>query len=234
MATPTLEKLFDAGAHLGHRKDKTDPKVRPFVYRVQNRICLINLDKTLEKLDEALAYVSELSSKGKIILFVGTKSQIKSIIEESAKSVEMPYVINRWIGGTLTNFENIKRKIKELKKLEKEMAEKKLEGLTKKEKLNINKKIEQENKLFAGIKEIERLPDALLVFDTTKEKIAVAEAAKLKIPIIGINDMTYNEKAITKFVPMNDESRRAVELVASSFVGAIKKEKNKEKNNDKN
>lgn len=227
--TPTVEELFEAGGHLGHRKDKTDASMKPYIFRIQNRIAIINLDKTQVNLVEALEYISDLANQGKKILFVGTKNQeVAEIIKKGALDSKMPYITQRWIGGLLTNFDNIKKKISHIKKLEQARERKEFEGYTKKERMNIDKEIKEGNRIFGGIKEMNSLPDALIVFDTNHEIIAIKEAAKLSIPVIGINDMNFQRKFIKKFIPINDESRKAMKLLANSFVVAIieaKKEK---------
>ena len=223
LQTPSVEELFEAGGHLGHRKDKTDASMHPFIFRVQNRISIINLDKTIENLAEALEYISDLSSKGKIILFIGTKNpEVAGIIKKAAVKAKSPYVVERWIGGLLTNFKNVKKKIDEIKKLEAGREKKEFEGYTKKERMNIDKQIETGNKVFGGIKEMPNLPDAMIIFDTNKEIIAVKEAATLNIPVVGINDMKFEKKLIAKFIPVNDESKKAMKLLAGAFVAAIK------------
>ena len=224
--TPSVEELFEAGGHLGHRKDKTDASMHPFIFRIQNRISIINLDKTVESLAEALEYISDLSSHGKTILFIGTKNpEVAEIIKKGATRAKSPYVVERWIGGLLTNFKNVKKKIEEIKKLEVGREKKEFEGYTKKERMNIDKKIETGNKIFGGIKEMPNLPDAMIIFDTNKEIIAVKEAATLGIPVIGINDMKFEKKLIHKFIPVNDESRKIVKLLVSTFIESIKEGK---------
>lgn len=224
--TPTVEELFEAGGHLGHRKDKTDASMHPYIFRIQNRISIINLDQTVINLAEALEYAKEIASKGKAILFVGTKNEeLAKIIKEAATEAKMPYVSERWIGGLLTNFKNIKKKIDNIKKLEGGMERKEFEGYTKKERMDIDKKIEEGNRIFGGIKEMVNLPDAMIVFDTHNESIAVLEAATLGIPVIGINDMKYQKRLVNKFIPINDESRNAMKLLAETFVAAIKEAK---------
>jgi len=226
MKTPTVEELFEAGGHLGHRKDKTDASMHPFIYRIQNRISVINLDKTLVNLTEALEYISDLASHGKTILFVGTKNpEVAKIIKKGATEAKCPYVVERWIGGLLTNFKNIKKKIDNIKKLEAGREQKEFDAYTKKERMNIDKKIEEGNRIFGGIKDMVNLPDAIIVFDTHNEIIAVKEAVTLNIPVIGINDMKYQKKLIAKFIPINDESKNAMKLLAETFVAAIKEAK---------
>lgn len=223
MKTPTVEQLFEAGGHLGHRKDKTDASMHPYIFRIQNRISIINLDKTVVQLTEALEYIEDLATHGKTILFVGTKNpEMAGIIKNSALESKMPYVTERWIGGLLTNFKNIKKTIDHIKKLEEGRAKKEFEGYTKKERMNIDKEIDEGNRIFGGIKEMVNLPDALIVFDTNNEIIAVKEASTLQIPIIGINDMRFQKKLVNKFIPINDESKNAMKLLAETFAAAIK------------
>ena len=226
MKTPTVEELFEAGGHLGHRKDKTDASLHPYIFRIQNRISIINLDKTVASIVEALEYISDLSSKGKTILYVGTKNpEVAEIIKKGAVRAKSPYVVERWIGGLLTNFKNVKIKIDEIIKLETGREKKEFEGYTKKERMNIDKKIETGNKVFGGIKEMVGLPDAMIIFDTNKEIIAVKEAATLGIPVVGINDMKFEKKLIHKFIPVNDESKKTIKLLTEVFVEAIKDSK---------
>jgi small subunit ribosomal protein S2 len=226
MKTPTVEKLFEAGGHLGHRKDKTDASMHPFIFRIQNRISIINLDKTSVLLTEALEYIEDLATHGKTILFVGTKNpELAKNIKNSATEAKMPYVTERWIGGLLTNFKNIKKTIDHIKKLEGGRERKEFEGYTKKERMNIDKEIDEGNRIFGGIKEMVNLPDALIVFDTNNEIIAVKEAGTLQIPVIGINDMRFQKKLVNKFIPINDESKNAMKLLAETFAAAIKEAK---------
>lgn len=208
---------------MGHRKDKTDASMHPFIFRIQNRISIINLDKTSVQLAEALEYIEDLATHGKTILFVGTKNpEMAEIIKKAALESKMPYVTERWIGGLLTNFKNIKKTIDHIKKLETGRARKEFEGYTKKERMNIDKEIDEGNRIFGGIKEMMNLPDAMIVFDTNNEIIAVKEAGTLQIPVIGINDMRFQKKLINKFIPINDESKNAMKLLAETFIAAIK------------
>lgn len=224
--TPIVEQLFEAGGHLGHRKDKTDASMHPFIFRIQNRISIINLDKTVVNIAEALEFISDLSSKGKTILYVGTKNpEIAEIIKKGATKAKSPYVVERWIGGLLTNFKNVKIKIDEIKKLEAGRAKKEFEGYTKKERMNIDKEIETGDRVFGGIKEMPNLPEAMIIFDTNHEIIAVKEAATLGIPVIGINDMKFEKKLIHKFIPVNDESKKVAKLLIETFAGVIKEAK---------
>lgn len=224
--TPTVEQLFEAGGHLGHRKDKTDASMHPYIFRIQSRISVIDLDKTAVNLADSLEYVADLARTGKTILFVGTKNaELSEIIKRAAIEAKSPYVVVRWIGGLLTNFKNIKKKIDNLKKLEIGREKKEFGGYTKKERMGIDRQIENGNKIFGGIKEMNNLPEAMIIFDTNKEIIAVKEAAKLGIVVIGINDMNCQEKLVSKFIPINDESRKAMKLLADSFVSAIKEQK---------
>lgn len=226
MKTPTVEQLFEAGGHLGHRKDKTDASMHPYIFRIQNRISIINLDKTAASIAEALEFISDLSSKGKTILFVGTKNpEIAEIIKKEAAKAKSPYVVERWIGGLLTNFKNVKTKIDEIKKLEAGRAKKEFEGYTKKERMNIDKEIETGNRVFGGIKEMTNLPETMIIFDTNHEIIATKEAATLGIPVIGINDMKFEKKLIAKFIPVNDESKKVAKLLMETFAGIIKEVK---------
>lgn len=223
--SPTKEELFKAGAYLGHKKDKTSPTVSNFVYRVQSGVSIINLDKTEEKLEEALEFIKGIAEKKQTILFVGTKNQIKEVVKKEALACQMPYVTERWIGGTLTNFKNVRKNVDRIQKLEEDLKSKKFEGLTKKEKKNLSEEVKGGNKLYGGIKEMRKLPGAIIAFDANKEKIAVLEAKNAGVKVVGLNDMEFDKSSIDKFVPINDESRKTMEIVAKAFVDVIKQSK---------
>jgi len=218
---PSLEELLEAGVHFGHKKERWNPKMQPYVFSIRDNTSIIDLDKTREYLQKALDYIEKLISDNKVILFVGTKKQVQDLISQ-VKNLDLPYINNRWLGGTLTNFETIKKNLQKIKKLEKEQEQGDWKELTKFEQ---TKKIEELKKLikkFGGIKNLEKLPDALFVVDTTKEKVAIQEARNLDIPIIALVDSNSNPDEITCPIPANDDAVRSLKLILGVLFDKIK------------
>lgn len=218
---PSLEELLEAGVHFGHKKERWNPKMQPYIFSVRDNTSIIDLDKTREYLQKALDYIEKLISDNKVILFVGTKKQVQDLIGQ-AENLDLPYINNRWLGGTLTNFETIKKNLQKITKLEKEQEQGDWKELTKFEQ---TKKIEELKKLikkFGGIKNLEKLPDALFVVDTTKEKVAIQEARNLDIPIIALVDSNSNPDEITCPIPANDDAVRSLKLILGVFFDKIK------------
>jgi small subunit ribosomal protein S2 len=217
----TMQDLLKAGAHFGHKTCYWDPKMAPYIYGSHNKIHIINLEKTLPMLNDAVNFVSKLASKKGKILFVSTKQAAREIIKTEAQRCNMPYVDYRWLGGMLTNYKTIRQSIKRLKELE-AMFEKGTFGkLRKKEILNLTRvKAKLENSL-GGIKNMGSLPDALFVVDVGHEKIAIAEANRLGIPVIGIVDTNHSPDGVSYVVPGNDDSTRAIKLYAQSIADTI-------------
>ncbi|MCC2666905.1 MAG: rpsB [Gammaproteobacteria bacterium] len=218
----SMRDMLKAGVHFGHQTCHWNPKMAPYIYGARSKIHIINLETTLRMLNDALNVVSKMASKkGGKILFVGTKPAAQAILREEAQRCRMPYVDHRWLGGMLTNYKTIRQSIKRLKELE-AMVEKNAFGrLTKKEILNLTREKEKLDRSLGGIKNMGGLPDALFVIDVGHEKIAVAEANKLSIPIIGIVDTNNSPKGISYVIPGNDDSTRSIALYAKYAADVI-------------
>ncbi|MFO7152754.1 MAG: 30S ribosomal protein S2 [Bacillota bacterium] len=221
MSVVSMKQLLEAGVHFGHQTRRWNPKMKEYIFTERNGIYIIDLQKTVKKLDEAYEYVKNLAAEGGKILFVGTKKQAQESIQEEAKRCEMFYVNQRWLGGMLTNFKTIKKRIERLKELERMEEEGLFEVLPKKEVLNLKKEKERLEKYLGGIKNMTSLPDALFVVDPRKEKIAVSEARKLNIPIIAIVDTNCDPDEIDYVIPGNDDAIRAVKLITEKIADAV-------------
>ncbi len=221
MTDINLEALIGAGAHFGHLTSKWDPKMKPFIFMEKNGIHIIDLQKTLDGLEKAVERVRSVVRDGGDILFVGTKKQAKDILREEASRCGMFYVVERWLGGTLTNFSTIKRSIRRLKQLEKDSTSGLYENLTKKEVLTLEREREKLETLHSGIKEMRRYPELIFVVDTVMEDIAVAEAHRLDIPIVGITDTNADPDLIDYPIPANDDSIRTIALIARQISNAV-------------
>lgn len=222
MATEiTMREMLKAGVHFGHQTCHWNPKMGPYIYGARNKIHIINLESTLPLLNDALNFMGNIASKKGKILFVGTKPAAQEIIRAEAERCRMPYVDHRWLGGMLTNYKTIRQSIKRLKELE-NMFEKNAFGrLTKKEILGLTREKEKLNRSLGGIKNMGGLPDALFVIDVGHEKIAVAEANRLSIPVIGIVDTNNSPKGIAYIIPGNDDSIRSISLYAACAASCI-------------
>lgn len=227
MATLSMRELLEAGAHFGHQTRFWDPKMAEYIFGQRNKIHIINLEKTVSAFDKAASFLTNLAAQHGTILFVGTKRTSREAIVEEAKRCGMPYVDQRWLGGMLTNFKTVKLSLKRLKEMEQTVAEGGLDKMTKKEALDFTRELEKLNKAMGGIKEMGGLPDALVVIDTGYHKIAIQEAKKLGIPVIGIVDTNNSPLNIDYVIPGNDDSSRAVHLYAKGFADAILEGKNK-------
>ncbi len=221
MAAITMRELLEAGVHFGHQARYRNPKMNDYIYGIHNKIHIINLEHTLPLFKDALNYVSSLvANKGKI-LFVGTKRAARSVIREEAARCNMPYVDYRWLGGMLTNYKTVRQSIKRLRQLETMSDDGTLDKLTKKEALTIRRQLEKLERGLGGIKEMGGLPDALFVVDVGQEHIAVTEATKLGIPVIGIVDTNNDPDNIDYIIPGNDDSTRAIRLYTATIVDTI-------------
>ena len=227
MAVVTMKQLLEAGVHFGHQTRRWNPKMATYIYTERNGIYIIDLQKTVKKLEEAYNFVRDLSQSGQTLLFVGTKKQAQEAIKEEAGRCGMYYVNARWLGGMLTNFKTVKVSLKRLKEMEQKVADGALEKMTKKEALDFTRELEKLNKAMGGIKEMNGLPDALVVVDVGYHKIAIQEANKLGIPVVGIVDTNHNPAGVDYVIPGNDDSARAVALYAKGFADAILEGKNK-------
>ena len=221
MASLTMKELLEAGVHFGHQTKRWNPKMQKYIFGERNGIYIIDLQKTLKKFREAYAFVRELAANGATVLFVGTKKQAQDAVYEEATRCGMFHVNQRWLGGTLTNFATIRKSIARLKKLEEMKASGEYEGLPKKEVLGLERERLKLEKALAGIKEMDRLPSALFVIDPRKEKIAVAEAQRLLIPIVAIVDTNCDPTGIDYPIPGNDDAIRAVRLITSRIAAAV-------------
>ena len=218
-----MKALFEAGAHFGHKTSRWHPKMAPYIHSKREGAHIINLDKTVEGLDKALAFAADTVKNGKKILFVGTKKQLKELVKTSAESVDMPYVTVRWVGGTLTNVETVNRQLRKLKDLEKKMASGELESrYSKLEVQRFQEEINLLNERYGSIKEMTEQPAAVIVTDAVEDKNAIKEARALHIPVIAICDTNVDPTGIDYVIPMNDDALKAEELVMGYFVEAIK------------
>ncbi|MBR6332546.1 MAG: 30S ribosomal protein S2 [Dehalococcoidales bacterium] len=219
--TTTIKELLEAGAHFGHQTSRWNPHMKKYIFTKRNGIHIIDLEKTAAMLNEACDYVKEIAGEGGKILFVGTKKQAQTIIEEEAKRCNMYYVNQRWIGGTLTNFQTIQKRIDHLVQLEDQREKGEFARLPKKEVQDLNEEIDELNVQLGGIKEMTALPAALFIIDPTKERIAVAEAQRVGIPIIAMVDTNCNPDEIDAPIPSNDDALRAIKLIAGKIATSI-------------
>ena len=220
MVSVKMKELLEAGVHFGHQTRRWNPKMKPFIFGARNGIYIIDLQKTSRRLREALAFISDLAARGGQVLFVGTKRQAQEVVVEEANRSGMHYIDQRWLGGTLTNFSTIRRSINQLKTME-EMTEEERAEMTKKERSKMDKERGRLEKSLSGIKNMERLPQAVFVVDPQKERIAVAEANKLNIPVIAVVDTNCDPDPIDYPIPGNDDAIRAIKLFAGTFAEAI-------------
>ncbi|MEW6423626.1 MAG: 30S ribosomal protein S2 [Bacillota bacterium] len=221
MAIISMKQLLEAGVHFGHQTRRWNPKMAPYIFTDRNGIYIIDLQKTVRKIEEAYNFVKELSAAGGTVLFVGTKKQAQEAVREEAERCGMFYVNQRWLGGMLTNFQTIRHRIERLLELEKMAAEGTLAVLPKKEIAGLTREKEKLEKSVGGIKGMKKLPDALFVIDPRKERIAVAEARKLGIPIVAIVDTNCDPEEIDYVIPGNDDAIRAVRLLTSKMADAV-------------
>lgn len=221
MAVISMKQLLEAGVHFGHQTRRWNPKMAPYIFTERNGIYIIDLQKTVKKVDEAYDFLRSVAEEGKSILFVGTKKQAQEAIKEEALKAGMYYVNERWLGGMMTNFATIRKSINRLKELEAMEQDGTFEVLSKKEVLSLKREMEKLEKSLGGIKDMDKLPGALFVVDPRKEKIAVAEARKLDIPIVAIVDTNCDPDEIDYVIPGNDDAIRAVKLLTSRMADAI-------------
>lgn len=218
----TMRSLLEAGVHFGHRTRRWNPKMRPYIFTERNGIHIIDLSQTLAACQKAFEAIRNITGTGGVVLFVGTKRQAQETVALEAQRAGMPYVTTRWLGGTLTNFQTIRRRIKYLRSQEARRTRGELELVTKKEALDIEREIEKLNRRLGGIKEMDVLPDALFVVDVRREHIAVKEAKLLGIPVIAMVDTNCNPDDISTVIPSNDDAIRAIKLVVNAMAeGAV-------------
>ena len=221
MAVVSMKQLLEAGVHFGHQTRRWNPKMARFIFSERNGIYIIDLQKTVKKMDEAYNFVRDLAAEGGKILFVGTKKQAQESIKNEAERCNQFYVNERWLGGMLTNFQTIEKRVKRLKTLEKQAEDGTFDVLPKKEVTILKHEMEKLQKYLGGIKDMKKLPDALFVIDPKKEEIAVSEARKLNIPIIATVDTNCDPDLIDYPIPANDDAIRAVKLLTGKIADAV-------------
>jgi small subunit ribosomal protein S2 len=217
-----FDQLLEAGAHFGHLKRKWDPAMAPYIYMERNGIHIIDLNKTVVKVEEAAEALKNLARSGRKILFVGTKKQAQEVIAAHAQEVGMPYITERWAGGMLTNFPTIRKAVKKMSQIDKMMTDGTLENVSKREKLQITRQREKLEKNLGSIADMTRLPSAVFVVDVIEEKIAVAEANRLGIPVFAIVDTNSNPNNIDFVIPANDDATKAIDVILTAVCDAIK------------
>jgi small subunit ribosomal protein S2 len=222
MPRTNFEQLLDAGVHFGHLKRKWNPNMQPYIFMEKNGIHIIDLQKTIVKIDEAAAAIKQISKSGRKVLFVATKKQAKDIVSELVSTVKMPYVTERWPGGMLTNFPTIRKAVKKMVSIDKMTKESSWEKLSKREKLQITRQRAKLEKVLGSIIDLTRLPSALFVVDIMKEKIAVREARRLGIPVFGMVDTNSDPNGIDFVIPANDDASQSIQLITGIMVDAIR------------
>ncbi len=220
-----LDEMMQAGLHFGHRSSKTHPKMKPFLQGVKNTIHLISPEKTAEKLGEALEFIKEIISEGKVLLLVGTKIQAKDLVKEVAIECSLPYVSERWLGGTFTNFSIIRKRIEYFKDLERKRDSGELEKYTKKERANFDHEIKKMETKFGGIKNMEKPPDAIFVLDMIKDELAIKEAKQTGIKVIGISDTNTDPTLADYVIPANDDAVPSIKYILEKVKEVILKAK---------
>lgn len=218
--TVSLRELLEAGVHFGHQTRRWNPKMRPYIYGQKNGIHIIDLQKTARNLIDASRFLTSTVQRGHTVLFVGTKRAAQDVVADEARRCGMFYVNNRWLGGTLTNFQTVRKSIERLNQLEKARDEGKFELLSKKDVLQLNREIEKMNRALGGIKEMKVLPRALFVIDPKREGIAIKEAGKLKIPVVAVCDTNCDPSGITHVIPGNDDALKSIQLFTHAIASA--------------
>lgn len=230
MATATLVELLDAGMHFGHQTQKWNPKMKPYIFGAKNGIYILDLRKTSDMLDSAYDIVRDFASRGRNVVFVGTKKQATDVVAEEAKRAGAYYINRRWLGGMMTNFETIRGRVNKLRELEAFMESGHTQKLPKKEVAQLNRQVAKLSKTLGGIKEMKGMPDILFVVDQKKELIAIKEANKLNIPVICLADTNADPDGIDYLIPGNDDAIRSIKLVAAKLADAIIEGKNLRQN----
>ncbi len=220
MAAVTMKQLLEAGVHFGHQTRRWDPKMRPYIFSERNGIHIIDLRQTLEASEAAATFVKDLVARGGVVLFVGTKKQAQGVIEEAATKAGMPYVNERWLGGMLTNFSTIHKRILYMRELERMDESGEMNGLPKKERLRLRRELEKLAAVLGGVRELHRVPDAVFIIDVKTEHIAILEASRLEIPIIAVVDTNCDPDRIDYVIPGNDDAIRAAQLMTNLIADA--------------
>ncbi|TVR81750.1 MAG: 30S ribosomal protein S2 [Saprospirales bacterium] len=223
MHTPTNEELLKAGVHFGHMKKKWNPKMRPYIFMERKGIHIIDLNRTIECLEDAAYAMQNMARTGKKIMFVATKKQARDIVASAAQSVNMPYVTDRWLGGMMTNFSTIRRSVKKMQNIDRMLGDGSYSNITKKERLTLSRERDKINKVLGGVADLNRLPGALFIVDIVHEHLAVGEASKLGIPTFGLVDTNSDPRLVDYPIPANDDSSKSIEIITNFMVDAIKK-----------
>ncbi len=226
----SMKQLLEAGVHFGHQTRRWNPKMAQYIFTERNGIYIIDLQKTVKKLEEAYAFARDVAAEGKSILFVGTKKQAQDAIKEEAERVGMFYVNARWLGGMLTNFKTMRRRIDRLNQLKKMQEDGTFDVLPKKEVIKLNAEIAKLEKYLGGVTEMNRLPGAIFIIDPRKERNAIAEARKLKIPVIAIVDTNCDPDEVDYVIPGNDDAIRAIKLISQTIANAVVEARQGEQN----
>lgn len=221
MTKPTYKELLDAGVHFGHLKKKWNPKMSPYIFMERKGIHIIDLNRTLDCMERAANAMRQLAKSGKKVMFVATKKQARDIVAEAAKSVGMPFVADRWLGGMMTNFATIRRSVKKMQNIERMLGDGTLTSVTKKERLTLTREREKLDKVLGGISNLNRLPAAIFVVDISHEHIAISEAHKLGIRTFGIVDTNSDPNQVDYPIPGNDDASKSIKIITDYMVQAI-------------
>ncbi len=225
MNIPSLEEMLKAGAHFGHKKSRWHPKMEQYIFGDRHGIHILNLEETQKQLETVLGQVKQMAKEGKTILFVSTKPQAREIVKAAALDCDAPYLTDRWLGGMLTNFTEMKRLIKKYLRLKEEQATGELEKYTKKERLEIGKEIEKMDGYLGGLGSLEKMPDALFLPSVQQEKTAMKEARAMEVPVIGVCDSNANPRFVEYVIPANDDAVKSITLIVNLMSAAIKEGK---------
>lgn len=227
MNTPNMQELLEAGAHFGHKVSRSHPRMKEYIYGARDGVSIIDLAKTEKKLKEAIEAAFELGKEGKTLLIVGTKKQAKELVKELAKKTDAFYLTQRWIGGLLTNFDEVRKNIKKLNDLKEEQEKGSLSRYTKKEQLLIAKRLSKFDEVWGGVSQMDRIPDAIFVVDASSDKTAVTEVIKKGISLFGITDTNSDPSFFDYPIPANDDGIKSIKLILESVIGAYGKGKGK-------
>lgn len=219
--SPSIVEMLEAGVHFGHQSSRWHPKMAQYLFGIKNGVHVINLEKTVEELEKAVAYVRNLSAEGKTILFVGTKRQSRESVKKAAEMAGAPYLVERWVGGLITNFSEFTKRLKKFKSMQAEVDSGEIERYTKKEQATFKKQLEKMSRYLGGLKNLDRVPDALYIADLRIEKTAVTEANKMHVPIVAVCDSNVNPEKATYVIPSNDDAVRSIEMMANVIAKAV-------------
>lgn len=222
---PSLLEMLKAGVHFGHQKSRWHPKMEKYIFGARNSVHIIDLEKTLVALEKALAYVKNLSAEGKVILFVGTKRQARALVKAAAESCGAPYLVERWIGGLLTNFEEVRRRLRKYHAMKDEVASGEVEKYTKKEQVKIKKELAKMDRYLLGLSNLEKMPDAVYLADLRVEKTAAAEAERKEVPLVAVCDSNVNPDKVDYPIPANDDAVNSIKMIAELMAEAVKEGK---------